>query len=131
MAYLTDSDVIADWLEGRSEAVQLLSSLAPSGLSISLITYGEIYEGIYCSRDPKESERIFIEFLRDVDVLPLNKGIMKGFARIRGHLRATGRVIGDFDVLIADTAIHHQLTLVSRNVRHFDRVPGLSIYQSS
>src|SRR5438874_2325343 len=100
MAHLIDSDVVADWLEGRPEAVQLLSSLAPSGLFISLITYGEIYEGIYYSRNPKESARIFLEFLRDVDVLPLGKEIMKEFARIRGQLRATGRVIGDFDVLI-------------------------------
>ena len=46
MSYLVDSDVLADWLRGRSAAVTLLSELAADGIAISLITYGEIYEGI-------------------------------------------------------------------------------------
>src|SRR5918911_106613 len=57
-------------LPGRS-VVELLITLAPSGLVIHLITYGEISEGIYFGRDPKQSERVFRQFLRSVDVLPL------------------------------------------------------------
>jgi predicted nucleic acid-binding protein len=54
---------------------------------------------------------------------------MRRFARIRGGLRATGRVIGDSDILIAATAIEHRLSLVTRNRRHYDRIPGLTLYQ--
>jgi predicted nucleic acid-binding protein len=47
MMYLVDTDWIVAYLKGRPEATQLLSGLAPAGLAISLITYAEIYEGIY------------------------------------------------------------------------------------
>jgi tRNA(fMet)-specific endonuclease VapC len=129
MSYLVDSDVVTDWLEGRTYAVQLLASLEGEGLYISLITYGEVYEGIYYSRDPYASERIFLRSLREIEVLSLSKRIMKRFARIRGQLRAQGNLITDPDLLIAVTAIHHELTLVTRNTRHFQRVPGLLLYQ--
>jgi len=37
-------------------------------------------------------------------------------------------MIGDFDILIAATALHHDLTLVTRNRRHFERIPNLALY---
>ena len=45
MSYLIDSDWVADYLRGRPDAVALLPTL--DGRAISLITFGEIYEGIY------------------------------------------------------------------------------------
>ncbi len=131
MSYLVDSDYMADWLKGRPEAVTVLSALAPEGLAISLITYGEIYEGIYYGSHPRQHERGFLQFLRQADVLPLNKPIMKRFARIRGQLRQTGSMIGQADILIAATALHHNLTVVTRNSRHFERIPNLNLYQPS
>ena len=38
-------------------------------------------------------------------------------------------LIGDPDVLIAATAMYHNLTLVTQNQRHFQRIAGLAIYQ--
>jgi predicted nucleic acid-binding protein len=98
-------------------------------LAISLITYGEIYEGIYGTRDPRASEQVFVRFLRGVEVLPLNRRVMQRFARVRGELRCTGLIIGDFDLLIAATALHYELMVVTRNVRHCQRIPGLALYQ--
>ena len=46
-------------------------------------------------------------------------------ARIRADLEAAGTPIGPHDTLIAATALRHQATLVTRNVREFSRVPGL------
>ncbi len=129
MTYLVDSDWVADWLVGRQEAIQLLSALSPEGLAISLVSYGEIYEGIYFSRDPQESETAFRQFLRGVSVLPLTRQIMKRFARLRGELRRKGLLIGDPDLLIAATVLEHNLTLVSRNFSHFQRVPNLKLYR--
>ena len=126
--YLVDTDWIVPALKGRPDAQLLLSSLAPHGLAISLISYGEIYEGIYGGRDPKRHEQVFRLFLRGVEVLPLNRSIMKEFARIRGQLRVAGNLITDFDLLIAATAIHHDLMLVTRNAKHFQRVPRVVLY---
>ncbi|MGH2365989.1 MAG: type II toxin-antitoxin system VapC family toxin [Chloroflexota bacterium] len=130
MRYLVDTDWVAEYLKGRERAVQLLTSLARDGLAISLITFGEIYEGIYFGHDPQAHERGFREFLRVVQVLPLNRSVMQRFSRVRGELRRHGQLIGDFDLLIAATALHHGLSVITNDQRHFSRVDGLRLYPS-
>ena len=73
----------------------------------------------------------FRNFLSDYPALPLTDPIMTIFARTRADLRSRGMRIPDLDLLIAATAIEHGLTLLTRNRRHFDRVPGLRLYQES
>ena len=130
MSYLIDSDYVADYLGAKPYATELLSSLLAEGISISLITFGEIYEGIYYGRDPEKTEEVFQRFLRVADTLPLTKPITQRFAQIRGELRRTGNIIGDFDILIAATAISHHLTLVTRNIKDYQRIPQLNLYHS-
>ena len=125
MKYLVDSDWVVDYLAGKQQAVSLLTSVWQDGIAISLITFGEIYEGIYYGRDPQRSEAVFRQFLRSVDVLPLNRSILQRFARIRGDLRQRGQLIGDPDILIAATAFYYNLTLLTRNKNHYQRVPLL------
>jgi len=128
MTYLVDTDWVASYLNGRTDAIELINVLAPAGLGISLITYGEIYDGIYRGRSPSQAERGFKTFLTAARVLPLTRPIMRRFARIRGDLRARGLTIGDNDIIIAATALQHGLTLVSRNRTHFARISGLKLY---
>ena|SRR5216684_3241048 len=131
MTPLVDTDWLADYLNGTPGAVRLLTSLLPQGLAISLITFGEIYEGIYYGRNPRQAEQIFLRLLHGIDVLPLNRAIMRRFARLRGDLRRRGQIIADPDILIAATALHHRLTIITRNLAHFQRIPNLTIYQLS
>jgi tRNA(fMet)-specific endonuclease VapC len=128
--YLIDTDWIADYLGGKQSAVDLLESLKDDGLAISLVTFGEIYDGVYHGRDPIAAEQNFLALLGRIAVIDLNQQIMKRFARVRGRLRATGQLIGDTDILIAATAIEHDLVLVTRNRRHYDRISGLTLYSS-
>jgi predicted nucleic acid-binding protein len=127
--YLIDTDWIVDWLKGTAAATTLLQSLATSGaFAISIISYGEVYEGIYCGTNPAAYEGVFRSFLRGVTVLPLSRATMQEFARTRGQLRQGGNLIPDADLLIAATALQRNLTLVTRNKRHFARVPGLVLH---
>jgi tRNA(fMet)-specific endonuclease VapC len=130
MSYLVDTDWIVEYLKGRQPATGTLEALRHEGLAVSLITYGEIYEGIYRGRDALQHEVIFLRFLRRVRVLPLNRAIMRAFAQIRGELRSQGQHIGDLDTLIAATSLHHDLTLITHNTHHFSRVPSLKLYRS-
>lgn len=130
MSYLVDTDWVASYLKGRADAQQLLHSLRPAGLAISLITYGELLDGIYYGHNPTANEQVFRQFLRAVRVLPLNRSIMERFARIRGDLRQRGQIIGDPDILIAATALHHDLILVTRNLQHFQRIPQLKLHRN-
>jgi tRNA(fMet)-specific endonuclease VapC len=49
----------------------------------------------------------------------------KIFGKERGRLRAAGLMIGDCDLLIGATALRHNLTLLTNNRRHFERIEGL------
>ena len=54
--------------------------------------------------------------------------IAERFASLRATLRRQGQPLADMDLLIAATALEHDLTLVSRNALHFARVPGLRLH---
>lgn len=126
--YLIDSDYVVDWLKGKAPAVHLLQSLVRDDLAISAITYGEVFEGIYYGHNRRQIERVFRQFLHGVSALPVTRLVAHRFGVIRGDLRQRGQTIGDPDVLIAATALHHNRTLVTQNRRHFQRIPGLSLY---
>ncbi len=128
MTYLVDSDWVADYLKGRQHAVQLLDSLFPDGMVISIITFAEIYEGIYYGSDPKRNEETFARFLRGVDVLGINRPVARRFAVVRGALREAGQLIPQPDIFIAATALHYDLSLVTRNLSDFQRIPDLRLH---
>lgn len=128
MTYLIDTDRVIEHLKGRPTTVALIHEYAADGLAISLITFGEIYEGILFGREPKQHEQGFLTFLKiPVRILPPNQAIMRRFAQLRGQLRQSGQLISDFDIVIAATALHYDLTLLTQNRRHFGRIPGLKL----
>ena len=92
-----------------------------------MITLAELYDGIYFSRDPSESEATLLEFLNDVRLIGIDEETARLFAKERGRLRAAGSLIGDFDLLIGVTAIQNGLTLLTNNRRHFERIDGLNL----
>ena len=65
------------------------------------------------------------QLLQPMQMLPFDSECATHAARIRAALEAAGTPIGPHDTLIAATALRHQATLVTRNVREFSRVPGL------
>ena len=130
--YLLDTDWIVDVLHGQEQATQTLLELAAFGLALSMITYGELYEGAHYARDPESALAGLRDFLAGKEILPLTLAIMERFAIVRGALpRPIRRQVGDLDVLIATTALEHDLTLLTRNLRDFQHIPNLKLYQPS
>jgi tRNA(fMet)-specific endonuclease VapC len=131
--FLVDTDWIVDVLHGQAAAVQTLIDLAPRGLAVSVISYGELYEGAYDNnRDAQAALAGLQTFLQGKELLPLTPAIAEQFGILRGSLsRHLRQQIGDMDLLIAATAITRDLTLLTRNLRHFQHVPGPKLYQSS
>lgn len=128
--YLVDTDWIVDSLHGHQPTVEILGALAPEGLAVSLISYGELYEGAYYARDPHRALEGLRSFLESKSLLPLTTAIMERFGVLRGQLpRPVRQQSGDMDLLIAATALTHQLTLLTRNVKHFQNIPDLKLYQ--
>ena len=125
--YLIDTDWAIDHLNQVDRVVNKLKELRPQGLALSVVSLAELYEGIYYSRDPEKSRVALEAFLEDVSVLGVDEEICKIFGRERGRLRKEGKLIGDFDLLIAATCLHYGLTLLSNNRRHFELIEELSI----
>lgn len=65
------------------------------------------------------------QLLRPMQVLPFDSECAAEAARIRVELEAVGTPVGPHGTLIAATALRHQTTMITRNVRDFSRVPGL------
>jgi predicted nucleic acid-binding protein len=90
MSYLIDTDWVADYLRGRTRATERLQALQPQGLGISIITFGEIYEGIYFGADPERNEQGFRQFLRSVDCSPLTGGLCNASHDCAANFAARG-----------------------------------------
>ncbi len=129
MTYLVDSDYVADYLKGRAPATTLLDRLFPEGMAVSIVTYAEVYEGIYYGHHRVVSERGLRLFLRTTPVLGITRSIARQYARMRGDLARKGQLIDQPDLFIAATAIDHNLTLVTRNLKDYQRIPNLNIHQ--
>lgn len=128
---LLDTDWVIQALANRQPARGTLERLAGSHIYVSYITLGEIYERAFTSTNPQAHLVSFRDFLGFYRLLGLNDPIMERFAETRALLRRRGELIADFDLLIAATALHHDLTLLTFNLRHFERIPDLELYQPS
>ena len=127
MRYLLDTDWVIHCLHGVGRVTARLDQLMPEGVGLSIVSMAELYQGVFFSTDPEGNERALHQFLTGIDVLPVDDAVCRIFARERGRLRAAGTPIGDFDLLIGSTAIRNNLTLLTDNRRHFERVQGLRI----
>ncbi|CAN5580368.1 hypothetical protein BH23CHL4_BH23CHL4_29830 [soil metagenome] len=131
MRYLVDSDWIIDSLDGNETAVQLLARLALDRIGISIMSYAEVYQGAFYSRESENDLQQLKRFLIGKRIVGLDVHIIERFSRIRGAMSPQiRRQVGDFDLLIAATAIERDLTLLSRNVRHFRFVPEVRLLES-
>ena len=127
LRYLLDTDWVIHYLHAHPAIVARLDELQPQGLALSIISLAELYEGVFYSRDPEGDAEDLNDFLRGVTVLGIDADIAALFGRERGRLRAAGTLIGDFDLLIGATALHQDLTLLTNNRSHFERIDGLII----
>lgn len=130
MAFLIDADWVINALAARRGAIAAIRALASQGISISRVTVGEIYEGAFGLPDPHLQLTRLRHFLGAFDVLDLNDDIMERFASTRAFLRRKGRMIPDFDIVLAATALHYDLTVLTYDVAHFQRIPGLKVYSA-
>jgi tRNA(fMet)-specific endonuclease VapC len=130
MPYLLDSDVLISQRQDEPEALSLVEQLAPEGLAISIITYMEVYQGILRSPDPARAEAGLAAFLAGVPVVPFSLDAARRCAAMREHLAGQGTRVRSraLDLITAAIALEHGYTLVTRNRRDYEDIPGLTLF---
>lgn len=128
MAYLLDTNTCIRFINGRSPGIRAkMLTVDDAEIAISVIVQAEMYAGSAKSQTPKRSREIQEEFFQRFVIIPFDRQAALVYGDIRAHLEKQGTPIGGNDLLIASTAIAHDLTLVTHNTREFGRVVGLRI----
>jgi tRNA(fMet)-specific endonuclease VapC len=130
MRYLLDTNQIVYYLRQEQRVVDELQSRKQEGLAVSVISVAELYEGIFRAIDPEAAEQVLRNFLSEVTVLPVDEEIGRVFGQERARLRQVGLIMSDLDLLIAATALHNDLTLLTAD-QAFDRVQDLNVIFSN
>lgn len=125
---LLDSDTLSFYFKGNQKVIQKVDVylVANGFIHLSVITYYEILNGLLF-KDARTQLQRFQQFVQLNQVLPVNLSIATTGAKIFADLRKANQMIGHNDVLIGATALEYDLTVVTNNVNHFSRIPGLSI----
>ncbi|MBI3989622.1 MAG: type II toxin-antitoxin system VapC family toxin [candidate division NC10 bacterium] len=130
MPYLFDTDAISELLKPRPlpRYVEWLRTIPREEQFTSAVSIGELYKGAYRSKaKERHLENIETRVLPAVTVLPYDVAVSRVFGQIRAALEEAGTILPDADLQIAATATYHGLELVTGNVRHFERIPGLRV----
>jgi tRNA(fMet)-specific endonuclease VapC len=97
-------------------------------LHISNVVVGELYAWAHLRPDPTELLfQIDNDLLPDLILLDYDRACAREFGRLRGILQRRGITIGRLDLMIASTALVHDLTLVTHNTQDFKNIPGLRL----
>ena len=126
MKYLLDTDSVSFALRGHGGVGARIRACHPSDLRMSAITLAELRYGAD-RMGSRKLHALIDAFASAVEVVSFDEAAAAGFGRIGSILAERGTPIGDFDVLIAAHAVVLRCTLVTNSVRHFSKVPGLSV----
>lgn len=127
--YCFDTDVLSATMR-RDPSLPLIRRLAqipaPEQFTTA-ITMGELLYGA-SRRDSARLNRQVRELIRGaLTVLPFDESAAEVYGPLRARLEAEGRPLDEPDLRIASIALSRDLTLVTANVRHFARIPGLKV----
>jgi tRNA(fMet)-specific endonuclease VapC len=121
---LLDTSVIIDAINDRKGRRQLLSELLEQGNTLACcpINIAEVYAGLR----PNEEENTR-RFLRSLDFYPVTFGVAERAGLLKRDFGKKGQTLNLGDVLIAATALHHGLTLLTDTTKDFP-IPDLTLY---
>jgi tRNA(fMet)-specific endonuclease VapC len=121
---IADSDVLIDYLRGRAPwAARIRLEIKTGRLATTAINSFELLSGANNTAEHEKVSRL----LGALHILDLTPAASEHAAGVRRELESHGRAIGMADYLIAGICLAQAGVLLTRNVDHFNRVPGLKI----
>lgn len=130
MGLLIDTNILIDLERGQMDTQLLTESQRAEPIFISVITVSELLYGVERAQDPAilMRRRSFVEgVISKVSILEIELDIARQHAYLSALLASEGKMIGAHDLWIAATCLKHDLKLITRNMKEFQRVPGLAL----
>jgi tRNA(fMet)-specific endonuclease VapC len=124
--YVLDANACIHLINGTSPGlIARFKAKKPDDFRMSTVVRAELIFGARNSSRIAENLRLLDRFLAPFTSLPFDDAGAEAYGQIRVELKRQGKPIGANDLLIAASALAHNLTLITHNVREFGRVPGL------
>ena len=130
MALLIDTSVFIKIERSGETPGVLLERLGDEAVALSAVTASELLHGVHRAEGALRRgrrERFVETIFSAVPVLPFTLDIARTHSRLWADQLKSGTVIGAHDLLIAATALTHDLTLLTHDKRHFGRVEALKL----
>jgi len=124
-----DTDFVIDLMRGHAGAIALLERLleSPDPVGISAITVMQLYHGVARVELPERELQRIETALKGVAVYDLTRPIAVRAGRLDGELVARREALDPADVIIGATGLHRAEAVVTRNKKHYGRIPGLKV----
>jgi len=124
-----DTDVISATIRRRPplRLIRRIALVPPKEQHTTAISVGELLYGAARASRPQLAEWVRTRVACAMVVLPFDAEAATVYGWLRAELESRGQPIGGPDLRIAATALAADLTLVTGDTRHFDRVPGLRV----
>jgi tRNA(fMet)-specific endonuclease VapC len=127
MAFLLDSNILICFFKDAGAVRAHLRQHKDADIKLCTPVLFELMTGAHKVKDGSSQTARLAAVQDRFDTLPFDLAAAQHAAKARAHLEAQGTPIGPVDTMIAGIALAHQLTMVTRNVREFARVPGLQV----
>ncbi len=127
MKYLLDTNICIYMLNGNEVLNNKVKEIGVFSLSVSNATLAELYFGAYNSQRVDANLKRINKFKKNLTVYSDNNSSAEAFGRFKSKLKSEGKIIEDFDILIASVAFVNNCILVTNNSNHFKRIDGLKV----
>ncbi|MBP3843111.1 MAG: PIN domain-containing protein [Prevotella sp.] len=126
MKYLLDTCTCISMFRNEGKVREMLQQVKLNNCFVSEITIAELYFGLAKAENKKRKLEDIMQVQRLFRVIPIYPSFQE-YGELRCSLEHKGLRIDQFDLLIGATAIHYGLTIVTSNIKHFERIPNLKI----
>ncbi|MDF1613512.1 type II toxin-antitoxin system VapC family toxin [Desulfurivibrio dismutans] len=125
--FLLDTDTVIYALKGDPAVQDNLRVHRHDPMYLSTVTMMELYYGAYKSQHIDANLAKLGTLENSFPLLAPGPETVASFGKLKAKLEGHGKRLADLDLIIAVTAITHNLTLISNNQKHFARIPGLKL----
>jgi tRNA(fMet)-specific endonuclease VapC len=124
--YLLDTNICIYYIKGLHDLKSKFEEVGPENCFISEITLAELKFGVAKSQAKKKNQKALDNFLSGIQILPIFPAL-DIYAAEKARLQVSGKIIDDFDLLIGSTAVSFDLTMVTNNTSHFNRLNEIKL----